>query len=163
MPGIAEWLGIGKTVAEVTDKATSGVAEIITVAKGDIPPEAKGEIEKLKVQLSGDIEKLLIDAEQKSRDFYLQYEGTATQVPKWILVLRSIIRPAITILTFIEFYLILSVDIWNVFRHTPDYELFLKQLPEGFWVIFGLIIGFWFSGKAVEHAVEKIRGNSSAD
>ena len=157
--GLADWLGIGKSVAEVADKATNGVANIITVAKGDIPPEAKGEIEKLKVQLNGDIEKLVQDSVQQARDFALKYEGTAEQVPKWLLLTRSLIRPVVTILTFGWFFAILCIDMWNVAKHTPDYVMLLNNLPDGFWWILGVILTFWFGGKVGERIAEKIKSS----
>jgi hypothetical protein len=155
--GLAQWLGIGKTVADVTEKATTGVADIITVAKGDIPPEAKGEIEKLKVQISGDIEKLVQNSVNEARDFALQYEGTAAQVPKWLLLVRSLIRPTVTVLTFGWFFSILCIDMFHIAKQTADYTLLLDNIPQGFWWILGIILTFWFGGKVGERVAEKVR------
>jgi len=161
--GIADWLGIGKTVADVTDKATNGVANIITVAKGDIPPEAKGEIEKLKVQIGGDIEKLVQNSVEQARDFAIKYEGSADQVPKWLLLVRSLIRPLVTILTFGWFFTFLSIVLYRVLHGMPDATQLLYDLPQGFWWILGIILTFWFGGKVGERVVEKIKQPSSGE
>ena len=158
--GIAEWLGIGKGVADVTEKVTSGVANIITVAKGDLTPEAKGEIEKLKVTIAGDLDKLVQNSVQEARNFAIQYEGSAEQIPKWLLVVRSLIRPTVTILTFGWFMAILTVDLWNLATRVEGYEMLLTQLPQGFWWILGIILTFWFGGKAVERITEKMGANN---
>ena len=155
--GIADWLGIGKTVADVTDKATNGVANIITTAKGDIPPAAKGEIEKLKVQIGGEIEKLVQNSVDKAREFAIAYEGRADQVPAWLLLLRSLIRPIITIYAFGWFFVALTIDIVNLMRQVPDYHMILNDLPQGFWWILGTVALFWFGGKAGERIVERIK------
>ena len=158
--GIAEWLGIGKGVAEVTEKVTGGVANIITVAKGDLTPEAKGEIEKLKVTIAGDLEKIVQGSIQEAREFAIKYEGSAEQIPKWLLVVRSIIRPLITLMTFGWFMAILSIDLVNIAKRVEDYRMLLLDLPQGFWWILGIILTFWFGGKAVERITEKIGDRS---
>jgi len=154
---LASFLGIGKTVADVTDKATNGIANIITTAKGDIPPEAKGEIEKLKIEIGGDIEKIVQTSVDKAREFAIRYEGSAEQIPKWLLVVRSLIRPLITIFTFGWFGAFVTVDLINIFKRTDDYTMILIELPSGFWWIMGVILTFWFGGKVGERVAAQIR------
>jgi hypothetical protein len=151
MAGVLDWLGIGKVATDAVKKTTSGVADIITTAKGDITPEAKAEIRKLR--LENEVRVL-----QSLRDFVISYEGSADQVPRWILVLRSLIRPVITIVTFGWFFALLSIDIVALMRGGEMRAL--TQLPQGFWVVFGIIIGFWFGGKAGERIAEKMKGGS---
>lgn len=151
MAGVLDWIGIGKVATDAVEKTTSGVADIIRTAKGDITPEMKAQIEKLK--LENEVRVL-----QSLRDFTLAYEGRADQVPQWILVLRSLIRPVITIVTFGWFFALMSVDIMRLMRGEEMQAL--AQLPQGFWVVFGIIIGFWFGGKAGERIAEKMKGGS---
>lgn len=160
--GIADWLGIGKTVGEVADKAANGAVNLVAVAKGDLTPEVKGKIELLKTEIAGDVEKIVQNSVDKAREFALEYEGRADQVPKWLLLVRALIRPVVTIYAFGWFFAALTVDIINKMQRTPDYELILNELPEGFWWILGTVALFWFGGKAIERTAEKIKDKPSS-
>jgi len=159
---------IGKGIKDIFDGAGDNISKVMTVAKDRVPPELRGEIERLSVEVMAElakqeneidlkIETLLVENQKDLRDFVLKYEGTAEQVPKWILVLRSIIRPLVTIIMFSAYMLFVGMDVYNLWKHTPDYNMILILLPNGFWIIFGLIIGFWFGGKSGENIAEKLK------
>ena len=156
--GLADFFGIGKAAADTATSLTSGIVDIVTVAKGDIPPAAKAEIRKLEIAGQNKINELVQQSVDKAREFALQYEGRADQIPKWLLVVRSVIRPLITLLTFGWFMAALSIDLYNgAFKNVPDYVWILNKLPQGFWWILGIIITFWFGGKVGERIVEKLK------
>lgn len=159
---------IGKGIRDIFTGAGDSVSKIITTAKDRVPPELRGEIERLSVEIMGEmakqendldfkIDQLFLENQKDLRDFVLKYEGTADQVPKWILVLRSIIRPLVTIIMFAAYMLFVGMDVYNLWKHTPDYNMIQGLLPNGFWIIFGLIIGFWFGGKAGENIADKLK------
>ena len=162
---------IGEGIKNAFTGAGDGIATVINSAKGQIPPEYVGEIAKIEATVSGELHKLEIETEVKMAqlaaeaqkqlyDFSLQYEGTATQVPKWILVLRSIIRPVLTIIMFTAYMIFVGIDLWNIAKGTADYEMIQVLLPNGYWVIFGLIIGFWFGGRAGENIADKLKNKA---
>ena len=162
--GIAELFGIGKEVKDISIGIGDGVSKIVSTVKGEIPPDIQGEIEKLKITTEARITEVLVAAEGKTREFWLQYEGSAAQVPKWVLTIRSLIRPAITIFYFGWFMAFTTMDFLMLIRKVrigegvvaEDFVLVL--LPAAFWAIFGIVVGFWFGGRAGEHIVEKWRG-----
>lgn len=169
--GLFNW---GKAIKDSGDGVKSafngigdGVGKIINSAKGQVPPDLVGEIERLEVQLTGELKKaeietgikvqeIMAQAQQSIYDFSLKYEGTADQVPKWILVLRSIIRPVITICMFFSLMFFIGFDIKQAWSGNTDH-LLMTVLPQAYWVILGIILGFWFGGKAGENIADKLK------
>lgn len=169
--GLFNW---GKAIKDSGDGVKSafngigdGVGKIINSAKGQIPPEYQGQIEKLQVQLEGELKKaeietgikvqeIMAEAQQSVYDFSLQYEGTAAQVPKWILVLRSIIRPVITICMFFSLMFFIGFDIKQAWSGGTE-ELIMTKLPQAYYVILGIVLGFWFGGRASENLADKLK------
>lgn len=169
--GLFNWGKAIKDSGEGVKSAFTGIGDgiggIIDSAKGQIPPEYQGEIEKLKVQLSGELKKaeietgikvqeIMAEAQRSIYDFSLKYEGTADQVPKWILVLRSIIRPVITICMFFSLMFFIGFDIKQAWGGNTS-QLIMTVLPQAYWVILGIILGFWFGGKAGENIADKLK------
>ena len=166
--------GWGKAVKDAGDGVKSafsgigdGIGGIIDSAKGQIPPEYQGQIEKLEIEIRGELKKaeletgikvteIMAEAQQSVYDFALKYEGTAEQVPRWILVLRSIIRPVITICMFISLMFFMGYDIKQAWSGELD-QMIMTVLPQAYWVILGIILGFWFGGKAGENIADKLK------
>jgi hypothetical protein len=170
--GILDLLGladkIGSGVKDITDGIGNNTGKIITRIKDTVPPEMRGEIEKLQVQIDADIEKAKVDAAIKAqqllqtaeagfREFVIKYEGSATEVPKWILVIRSLIRPIITVFMFMGFMFFLGADLISISKHGIQAELIMGLLPQAFWVVLGIVLGFWFGGKIGENLVDKLK------
>lgn len=143
-----------------------GVSNIINSAKGQLPPEAQGQIALMEIELQGKIKEAEIAADLKVKEilaqaqsevyqFALKYEGTADQVPKWILVLRSLIRPVVTIAMFFSLLFFMGFDIQKAM--SGEDMILLNLLPSQYWVILSIIIGFWFGGKAAENVVDKLK------
>jgi hypothetical protein len=98
-----------------------------------------------------------LDAVDKAREFALKYEGSAKDVPKWILIMRSVIRPVITIAMFFSFLIFLGMDISLLFDKEP--MTVLKALPQAYWTVLNIVLLFWFGGKIGENIVDKAKGN----
>lgn len=163
--GLFNW---GKAVKDAGDGVSSaftgvgsGISNIINSAKGQIPPEVQGQLLILEAQLNGDIKKaeldiqvkvkeIMVEAQQSVYDFALKYEGTAEQVPKWVLTMRSVIRPLITIISMGTFFLLMGMDIFKMISKDADMTI-LNSLPEQYWWILGIVVGFWFGSKGVEN------------
>jgi hypothetical protein len=157
MAGIADWLGIGKTVSDTATALTNGAANIVSAAKANPTAEINAELEALRLQTRIEIEKLVEKSVESAREFAVQYEGAAKDVPKWIAVFRSLIRPLITILFSGIFATATVIDFIASTKGDEAWRL-IGSLPQGFWWAFGVILGFWFGGRAVEHVVEKFSG-----
>lgn len=155
--GIADWLGIGKTVAEVSTSLTDGATDIILAAKGTISTEDKGKLKILQEQGIQKIESIVENSVNEARKFAIQYEGSAEKIPKWLLTVRSLIRPVVTVYMFGWFFVALTLDLYHLIKSTEGYVMVLKQLPKEFWWIFGTIVVFWFGGKAVERAIDHLK------
>lgn len=160
--GIKDWFDLGKAASETAGAITSGITDVVVAAKGDIPPEAKAQLKILEEQGKQTIERLVQNSVEQARQFALKYEGTAEQIPKWLLLIRALIRPLITLLTFGWFGCFLSIDLYNILKATPEYTMILVTLPSGFWWILGIVMGFWFGGKVGERVAEKINTTKAA-
>jgi hypothetical protein len=158
---------IGTAVKDSFTGAGDAVTGIIDSAKGQIPPEYQGKIELMKLEVMSEVKKLEMNTEVKLTelsataqkqvyDFAIQYEGTAAQVPKWILVMRSIIRPVVTICMFFSLMFFIGFDVRQAWEGNYD-NLIMTVLPQAYWVILGIILGFWFGGKAAENVTDKIK------
>lgn len=154
----------GKIVKEVIDSSSGlvdsvqgGVTNIVAASKGEMTPEAKFKIEELKLNIGYFIKELGYKLENSFQNFTLAYEGAAKDMPKSIQILRSVIRPFITIYTYVIFGVFCTIDAINLIQRTENYEMILKQLPTEFWVVFSIILTFWFGGKVGERLVEKIK------
>jgi len=158
--GLLDLFKSADKVGEGIKKATGGIGDavtnIISSSKGQLTPQAKAQIEELKLNVGVKIQELMAESEKTFRDFTLKYEGAANEIPKWLLVVRSIIRPMITIFMFIAFMIFMSVDIIAILKSSEG-TLLLTKLPQAFWWIFGIIIGFWFGGKIGENIAGKMK------
>jgi len=113
-------------------------------------PEQKLEAKKMMFEAEQGAKRLEIESQKNIHDFAIQYEGSANQVPKGILILRSLIRPVITVCMFFSLMFFIGSDI---FIKTT----WLKELPKQYWTILYIVMGFWFGGKIGENIAEKIK------
>lgn len=156
--GVLQWLGIGKDIKDAADGVLGGVTKIIDSAKGQLPPEQQVQMAQLEGDLQTKMETLKQAADASFEQFMLQYEGSAGQVSKWILTLRAVIRPVTTILFVLQLSVAACVDFFNIIvNHVPPTTMMLNQFPNGYWAIQGIIIGFWFGGKAGERIAEAFK------
>lgn len=86
--------------------------------------------------------------ESEFKRFMLEYEGKASDMPRWIQILRGSVRPIIT-------YWSLGIITWLVISgEGSNIGANLKDIPSELWYIFLAVFGFWFGGRAWQHAIE---------
>ena len=153
--GLLQFLGLGKDVKDAADGVLGGAAKIIDAAKGQVPADQLVAMQTAKNDLETKLAGFTQAAEASLQTFVLQYEGTAAQVKPWILTLRNLIRPVATIIFMTHLAIASSIDFFLILTHqaTPATAV-LSNLPGGYWVIQGIIVGFWFGGKAGERIAE---------
>lgn len=150
--GLAQ--GGASGIAQVTEKATKGVTDIIAVSKGTLTPEAQAALETLKVTLSKDIGAMMAAQTKAAQDFAINYEGSATQVPKWVVVMRNTIRPSMTWFLFLVVMIAVGLDFARIIQTGDAAWRLLSSLPSPFWWIFGVVITFWFGDRAASSVIE---------
>lgn len=159
---------IGDGISTAFQGAGSGISTVISSARGEIPPEMIGELNKIEAVASAELRKLELqvdikmaeltaDVQKEAYTFALKYEGDATQVPKWVLLLRTLIRPVITILTMLSFFLFVGIDSFAIIRGNE--AVVLVSLPQPYWWIVGIVVTFWFGGKVGENIIDKFKSN----
>jgi hypothetical protein len=165
---IAKAKEVGEGISTAFTGAGDGISSVIDSAKGQIPPEYQGEIEKIRATATAELKKLEIntdvrmtelaaEAQKTVYDFTLQYEGRADQVPGWILILRTLIRPSVTIIMVASMVFFMGSDIFS----GTDW---MNGVPAEYWWMLGIVLTFWFGGKAVENSIDRLRsggGDSS--
>ena len=155
MAGLLDFLGLGKDVKDAADGVLGGVTKIIDSAKGQVPADQLVAMEQAKGQIQTQLATITANTDAAFEQFMLQYEGTAAQVKPWILTLRAMIRPVTTIVFLAQLAVAATYDftLLALGKITTD-GMILSHLPSGYWVIQGIIVGFWFGGKAGERIAE---------
>lgn len=110
----------------------------------------------IKKKLEADIELRVAEEMRKPdsefRQFMLDYEGKASELPRSIQILRSSVRPVITYWSLVLItVLIFSTGAGENIREN------LSQAPEQLWWIFLAIFGFWFGGRAGTQIMETMK------
>ena len=102
----------------------------------------KGQREKLKADMEMHVMKEARMESGQFRDFVLQYEGAAKDVPRVIVLLRSLIPPAFTILIGYCDYLFFTGETtaWQ-----PEAIALLKAVNV-------IILAFWFGERALKNS-----------
>jgi len=106
----------------------------------------KQKAEKIKLQFNRELIDMMLRERDMMQKFILEYEGTATQVPRFVLLMRSLIRPFFTWL----FGLIGAG--WAI-----GYGIgwIAKPIPQELAVWISLVMGFWFGGRIYEKKINK--------
>ena len=123
-------------VSAVVDLVNTGLDKFLA----DKMPEADREALKQDMQKHALAEARKSDGE--FRKFVLDYEGAADQVPRFVVVIRALIRPAFTVL--------LAYLDWLFFTGTtadwpPDAISLLKAVNI-------IVLGFWFGERALQRS-----------
>jgi len=114
-----------------------------------------GEAAKTKLLTAeNELNKIRNEYDMQVRKFLIDYEGKASELPTWLLVLRSIIRPVLTILTFTPFIITFAYD-WI----EQNGFVGLRGLPTEYWYIFGIVMVFWFGERGATRFLEKANGH----
>lgn len=106
------------------------------------------DLEKLKTQIDLEIVKMVLDQKNKFRNFILDFEGKANELPKGLLWLRSSFRPVAS------YFFLIMIMIYFVLKY-----FFNKTLPldNQFWNLAMIIFGFFFAERSGSRIVEQIK------
>lgn len=99
---------------------------------------------ELRVRLAEEMNK----PESELKKFMLDYEGKASEMPRFVQIIRGSVRPVVT-------YWSLGLITWMMLSAGTGATIGtnLKDIPSELWYIFLAVFGFWFGGRAMEHAV----------
>lgn len=156
--GLFNWGKAVKDSGEGIETALSGVSGIINSAKGQNPEldilmvQMEGELKKAQIEAVFRMQEVLSEAQKSTYDFALKYEGTADQVPKWVLIFRAMIRPVITVAMAGSLLFFMGKDILT------GELVYMNTLPDQYWWMLGIVLGFWFGGKIGENITDKLKG-----
>ncbi len=82
--------------------------------------------------------------------FFLEYEGRATEVPRAVLLMRTLIRPVFT------WILGLMGIGWIVGQALGFVH---EDMPEALQTWVNIVLGFWFGGRVLEKLSDRVMGN----
>ena len=125
---------IGSLVGKIIDK----------VAKNKVDDKTREELKTAAMIAVSDEDQEDI---RQFYDFVVRYEGAAADMPRFVQVLRSLVRP---VLTFVfAGYMIYVVQVWLLGDTLPENaDLSVKII----FAINLLTLGFWFGERAVERS-----------
>ncbi|WP_028973289.1 hypothetical protein [Spirochaeta cellobiosiphila] len=149
---IASFLGVGKTIKDGAEGIGSATEQIIYAGKGKLPPEEQVKIEQIKSQAEGQMWETISKMSNSFQNFTLKYEGEAKDLPRPILLARSLVRPLFTYLVLGQVGIIFGLDFWRYMKGTGAFEL-VKGMPSEWWVMVWIVIGFYFGERAVTNAL----------
>lgn len=145
-------------IAKTVDSVGTATEKIISNAKGEVSSSDKAKIEKLQLEIGLKLAELSNDGMNDLRSFFLKYEGTADQIPRWLLITRSIIRPAFSLFFFLQLMVFTSIDVFRFLVDGIEFDSWiLANMPQAWWWLAGIVLTFWFGGKIGENIVEKIK------
>jgi|TARA_Y100001973_G_C5185594_1_gene327639 hypothetical protein len=118
------------------------VSKVIDKALPDPKEQAKA-----KLLITKELQNAEFQKEKVFRDFVVAYEGSADQIPKFILILRSSVRPILTyVLAGLFIYGFLNPDKINDGTFKMLYQLNVISL------------GFWYGERALKNLGLNIGG-----
>jgi hypothetical protein len=136
------------------------ITDVVSVAKGKLPPDQMVELEIIESNFKLELAKAEILAIEKAKEFILKDEQPERQ-PDWLITWKGLIRPAFATIIFLTLIMFFGVDIFNIVSGVKDYELIIDKLPGGYWGISSIIIGFYFAAQGFERTLTNIRGKNA--
>ena len=116
----------------------------------------KAELELKLKQLEADVKIRMMEEQNKPdsefRQFMLEYEGKASELPPWVAALRAAIRPLVTIWS-------VAMLTWIMVDSSAGTTIGanLEGMPSEIWWIFLTVFGFWFGGRAAMQVVDVVK------
>lgn len=92
-----------------------------------------------------------LEIDRDFRNFIVEYEGAAKDVDPKVQILRSIIRPIISLWAVGMISYLMFADPEHITNVAKNMEL----IPDKLWDIFFIVFAFWFGGRAVQHIIDK--------
>jgi len=121
------------------------LGKLAATVVGRLLPPKIGEAERRQLQMKAEVlaKQLVLDEQSGFRQFVLEYEGRAKDMPRFIQVLRGSVRPVLT-------YLFGLTTLWLYWRGQPiPQELFQLDL---------VMFAFWFGERAVRNYIKTKQG-----
>jgi hypothetical protein len=112
--GIAEWLGLGKTIKEGSEGIGGLVETTVSSITGELKPDDKAKIELLKLEVQKQAQEMGLKASEQFNNFILQYEGKAEDMPKVIQIMRALIRPVFSLYFLLVLFITFGIDFYNM-------------------------------------------------
>ena len=139
----------------LTDFISKGIDSIVQwKVSSDKNEITKTEFESMKEQWKHEMNKYVLDQvgrpDREFRDFVLNYEGSGDNVHPAVQFLSGAIRPFITIWVII----IITAFMFNG-GLAAEVSKNMEGIPPQLWTIFEYVIGFWFGGRVIQHAVSE--------
>ena len=125
------------------------IGSIIEKVMDKVAPDKLSDEQRLRLQ--AEVEKALreddADIDKAFREFVVQYEGAAVDMPRFIQVLRGSVRPVLTYAA--TFYFGYIVHMWLTSGTMPgNSELAIKLV----FYVTTLMLFFWFGERAVQRS-----------
>ena len=119
----------------------TGLMDLVRTGLDKFVGDKMSEAEKAQVAM--ETARLAMQQDQGFRDFMLQYEGAAKDAPYPVRLLRSMIRPVITLgVGYVDCLYFTDAPSLNL---SEDHHRIL-------WLINLIVLGFWFGDRAVQRA-----------
>jgi hypothetical protein len=138
---------VGAAVGLITkvakDIGSDKVEDVVGALTGKtLPPE-------LQVRVEESVREYELKAQESRQNFVIQHSGAAKDMPRFIQIVRGLVRPLITLWAFG----LLNWAMWMILNSTEmsmmDAFLFVFKVIAGINVI---TLGFWFGTKALERS-----------
>lgn len=153
--GIAEWLGIGKTIKDGADGIGGLVETTVSSITGELKPADKAKIESMKIELTTKLEELSLQGSKQFYNFMIQYEGKAEDVPKVVQIARSLVRPITTYFFLGLLMIAVGIDFYNVLFQEAKSFILLSTIPQELWWLIIAVFSFWFAGRTGEKVADR--------
>lgn len=132
----------------------TAVVDLIKTGLDKFVPSAMPEAEKEKLKADMTLHAMTSASDENSKfySFVLSYEGEAKDIPKIVIILRSLIRPLFTVLVgYLDFVYFTASTAW-----TADRGDLLKAVNL-------IILLFWFGERAITNSgiIEVLRAKVS--
>jgi hypothetical protein len=106
------------------------------------------EMKNLEIKAEATAKELMLSEKSGFRDFVLEYEGRAADMPKFIQILRASVRPVLT-------YFFAVTTLWLVWKSS--------EIPTMLYQMDLVMLGFWFGERAIRNYIRTKRGEDRGD
>ncbi|APF20386.1 hypothetical protein Calab_1464 [Caldithrix abyssi DSM 13497] len=101
----------------------------------------KSKAEKIKYEFNKTFLEIAVKENESLRHFFLEYEGRASEVPHFVLLMRALIRP------FFTWLFGLLGAFWVIGQ---AFGFINKEMPAALSMWVSIVLGFWFGSRWYE-------------
>jgi len=111
---------------------------------------SEGEKAQFQLAMQQAVTDAAISQEKQLQDFFIAYEGSAVDMPRFVQIMRGIIRPAITLSSFYGLLLLMLILIYDpTLWATPLQQEMVGRLLNILYVVNLIVLTFWFGEKII--------------